>query len=94
MGDKYDKRVIIASGFICSSIFLGGLIWIQNIHIVVTFLFLLAIGVSTFHPLATAIVRENSKAEQRGRNLSLFSAVGVTGIIVSSLLFGFFVHMW
>lgn len=94
LGDKYDKRVIIASGFICSSIFLGGLIWIQNIHIVVTFLFLLAIGVSTFHPLATAIVRENSKAGQRGRNLSLFSAVGVTGIIVSSLLFGFFVHMW
>lgn len=94
LGDKYDKRVIIASGFICSSIFLGGLIWIQNIHIVVTFLFLLAIGVSTFHPLATAIVRENSKADQRGRNLSLFSAVGVTGIIVSSLLFGFFVHMW
>ncbi len=27
-GDQYDKRVIIASGFICSSVFLGGLIWI------------------------------------------------------------------
>ena len=93
-GDKYEKRVIIASGFICSSIFLGSLIWINNIHTIVAFLFLLAIGVSTFHPLATAIVRENSKSNQRGRNLSLFSAVGVAGIIVASLLFGFLVQIW
>jgi len=93
-GDKYEKRVIIASGFIYSSIFLGGLIWIQNIHTIVTFLFLLAIGVSTFHPLATAIVRENSKTNQRGHYLSLFSAAGTAGIIVSSLLFGFFVQIW
>ncbi len=93
-GDKYEKRVIIASGFICSSIFLGSLIWINNIHTIVTFLFLLAIGVSTFHPLATAIVRENSKKHQRGRYLSLFSAAGTAGIIVASLLFGFFVQIW
>ncbi len=94
LGDKYEKRVIIASGFIFSSIFLGGLIWINNIHTIVIFLLLLAIGVSTFHPLATSIVGENSKPNQRGRNLSLFSAVGVAGIIVASLLFGFFVQIW
>ena len=94
LGDKYEKKVIIACGFICSSIFLGSLIWINNIHTIVAFLFLLAIGVSTFHPLATAMVRENSKSNQRGRNLSLFSAVGVAGIIVASLLFGFLVQIW
>ena len=94
LGDKYEKRVIMASGFICSSIFLGGLIWLQNIYTIATFLFLLAIGVSTFHPLATAMVRENSKSNQRGRNLSLFLAVGVVGIIVASLLFGFLVQIW
>ena len=93
-GDKYEKRVIIASGFICSSIFLGALIWINNINTIVTFLFLLAISVSTFHPLATAMVRENSKKHQRGRYLSLFSAAGIAGIIVSSLLFGVFVQTW
>jgi len=93
-GDKYEKRVIIASGFICSSIFLGGLVWINNIHTIVTFLFLLAIGVSTFHPLATAIVRENSKANQRGRYLSLFSAAGTAGLIIASVLFGVFVQIW
>jgi len=93
-GDKYEKKVIIASGFICSSIFLGGLIWINNIYTIVTFLFLLAIGVSTFHPLATAIVRESSKPNQRGRYLSLFSAAGTAGIIVASLLFGFLVQTW
>ena len=94
LGDKYEKKVIIASGFICSSIFLGSLIWINNIYSIVTFLFLLAIGVSTFHPLATAMVRENSKPNQIGRNLSLFSAVGVAGIVIASLLFGVLVQIW
>ncbi|MBU1036298.1 MFS transporter [bacterium] len=93
-GDKYEKRVIIASGFICSSIFLGSLIWINNIHTIVTFLFLLAIGVSTFHPLATAMVRENSKSNQRGRNFGLFTAAGTSGLIVASVLFGVFVQIW
>jgi len=93
-GDKYEKKVIIASGFICSSIFLGSLIWINNITTIVTFLFLLAIGVSTFHPLATAMVRENSEKHQRGHYLSLFSAAGTAGIIVASLLFGFLVQTW
>jgi MFS family permease len=94
LGDKYEKKVIIASGFICSSIFLGSLIWINNIHTIVTFLFLLAIGVSTFHPLATAMVRENSKSNQRGRNYGLFTAAGTSGLIVASVLFGVFVQIW
>jgi MFS family permease len=93
-GDKYEKKVIIASGFICSSIFLGSLLWINSINTIVTLLFLLAIAVSTFHPLATAMVRENSKKYQRGRYLSLFSAAGTAGIIVTSLLFGFLVQTW
>ncbi len=94
LGDKFEKRVIIASGFICSSIFLGGLFWIKNILTIVTFLFLLAIGVSIFHPLATAMVRENSKSNQRGRNFSLFTAAGTLGLIVASVLFGVFVQIW
>jgi MFS family permease len=94
LGDKYEKRVIMAYGFICSSIFLGGLIWLQNIYTITTFLFLLAIGVSTFHPLATAMVRENSKSNQRGRNFGLFTAAGTSGLIVTSVLFGVFVQIW
>jgi len=94
LGDKYEKRMIIAGGFICSSIFLGGLIWLQSIYTIATFLFLLAIGVSTFHPLATAMVRENSKSNKRGRNFGLFSAAGTVGIIVASILFGVFVQIW
>jgi len=78
-GDKYKKKVIIASGFVCSSIFLGGLFWLNNIHTMVTFLFLLAIGVSTFHPLATAIVRENSKKHQNIRYNCCKSIVWVFG---------------
>jgi len=94
LGDKYEKRVIIAYGFICSSIFLGSLIWLQNFYTITTFLFLLAIGVSTFHPLATAMVREKSKSNQRGRNFGLFTAAGTSGLIVASILFGVFVQIW
>ena len=94
LGDKYEKKVIMASGFICSSIFLGSLIWVNNINTIVVFLFLLAIGVSTFHPLATTMVRENSKSNQRGRNFGLFTAAGTSGLIVASVLFGVFVQIW
>jgi MFS family permease len=93
-GDQYDKRVIIASGFVFSSVFLGSLMWLKNFPTIITLLFLLAIGVSTYHPLATAMVRENSTIKDRGRYLSLFSAAGTAGIIVASLLFGIFVQRW
>ena len=93
-GDQYDKRKIIAGGFIFSSIFLGGLIWANNIDTIITFLLLLAIGVSTFMPLALAVVRENSEPHLRGRYLSLFSAAGTAGLVVTSLLSGFFIRMW
>jgi MFS family permease len=93
-GDTHDKRAIIAGGFIFSSILLGGLIWAQSIHIIIAFLFLIAIGVSTFHPLATTIVRENSTKNQTGRNFGLFEAIGAAGAFISSLLFGFFVYFW
>ena len=93
-GDQCDKRVIIASGFVFSSLFLGGLIWSKNFPTIITFLLLLAIGISTYHPLATTMVRENSATKDRRRYLSLFSAAGTAGIIVASLLFGFFVQKW
>ncbi|MCK5767133.1 MAG: MFS transporter [Candidatus Atribacteria bacterium] len=94
LGDKYDKRVILAFGFICSSIFLGSLIWVNNIPTIIAFLMLLAVGVSTFHPLANTIVRENSQAHQRGKYISLFSAAGTAGLVVTSILFGIFVQIW
>jgi MFS family permease len=40
------------------------------------------------------MVRENSKSNQRGRNFSLFSAAGTSGLIVASILFGVFVQIW
>jgi len=93
-GDRYDKRIIIAGGFICSSVFLGGLFWANNIHSIVTFLILLAIGYSTFLPLALAIIRESTKVNQRGYYLGLFELMGTVGVIIFSLLFGFSVKIW
>jgi MFS family permease len=60
----------------------------------VTALLLMAIGVSTFHPLATAMVGEKAKPEKQGRDLSLFSAAGTLGLSIISLLFGWLVTLW
>jgi len=86
--------VIIAGGFIFSSVFLGGLIWVNNINNIIIVLLLLAIWVSSFEPLAMTIIRENSKKHQRGYYLSLFSTAVTVGLIISGLLFSFFVQMW
>ena len=49
---------------------------------------------STFHPLATAIVGENSQPGKQGRDLSLFSASGTIGLVIISLIFGWLVQLW
>ena len=49
---------------------------------------------STFHPLATAIVGENSQPGKQGRDLSLFSAAGTIGLVIISLIFGWLVQLW
>lgn len=73
-GDQYDRRIIIAGGFIFSSFFLGGLLWVNNINTIITFLSLVAIGASVFRPLAMAVVRENSKEHQeRALSRPIFS---------------------
>ncbi|MCK4820791.1 hypothetical protein KA005_33810, partial [bacterium] len=40
------------------------------------------------------VVRENSKPHLRGHYLSLCSAAGTAGLVITSLLFGFFIRMW
>lgn len=92
LGDKYDKHVIIAIGFIFSSIVLGSLIWVEGINSIIVLLMLLAIGVSTFHPLATTIVGEEASTGKRALQLGIFESGGSIGIILVSFTFGFMVQ--
>jgi MFS family permease len=95
LGDRFNhKHLFISFGFVLSSILLGSVIWISSLPLVVTALLLMAIGVSTFHPLATAMVGEKAKPEKQGRDLSLFSAAGTLGLSIISLLFGWLVTLW
>jgi MFS family permease len=88
------KHLIIALGFIMSSVLLGSVIWISKIPLIISVLLLMAIAVATFHPLATAMVGEKAKPGKQGRDLSLFSAAGTLGLIIISLLFGWLVQIW
>ncbi len=95
VADRYDhKYLIISLGFIISSVLLGSVIWLSNTTSIITALLLMAISVSTFHPLATAMVGEKATAGKQGRDLSLFSAAGTLGSVIISLLFGWLVQIW
>jgi len=95
LGDHFNhKHLFIAFGFILSSILLGSVIWVSSLPLVVTALLLMAIGVSTFHPLATAMVGEKAKPGKQGHDLSFFNAGGTIGLSIMSLLFGWLVQLW
>jgi len=95
LGDRFNhKHLFISFGFVLSSILLGSVIWINSLHLVVTVLLLMAIGVSTFHPLAIAMVGEKAKTGEQGHDLSIFSAAGTLGLSIMSLLFGSLVQLW
>ncbi|MFW5804656.1 MAG: MFS transporter [bacterium] len=92
--DRYNhKHLFIAFGFALSSFLLGSVIFINNPYFMIITLLLMAIGVSTFHPLATAMVGEKAKPNKRGRDLSFFSAAGTLGLTIMSLMFGWLVQI-
>ena len=92
LGAKYDRNVVISLGFIISSVFLGSLLWTENINSIITLLLLLAIGVSTFHPLATTIAGEEAYISNTKLQLGLFESSGAIGIILVTFIFGFMVE--
>lgn len=93
--DRFGHKIpIISFGLIISSILLGSIVWIKDISLIIVILLLMAIAVSTFHPLATAMVGEKAKPDKKGRDLSLFSAAGTLGLVIISLLFGWLVQLW
>lgn len=95
LGDRFNhKHLFISFGFVLSSILLGSVVWLSNLSFIITVLLLMAIGVSTFHPLATAMVGEKAKPGKQGRDLSLFSAAGTLGLSIMSLIFGWLVQLW
>ena len=95
LGDRFDhKHLFISFGFALSSILLGSIVFISNMPFIIAVLLLLAISVSTFHPLATAMIGDNAKPNKQGRDLSLFNVAGTLGLSIMSLAFGWLVQFW
>ena len=94
LGDRFNrKHLFISFGFALSSIFLGSIVWISNLPFMITVLLIMAISVSTFHPLATVMIGEKAAPNKRGRYLSLFNAAGTFGLSIMSLMFGWVVQL-
>jgi MFS family permease len=95
LGERFNHRhLFIAFGFTLSSIFLGSIVWISHLPFVITILLLMAISVSTFHPLATVMISENAAPGKKGQYLSLFNVAGTLGLSIISLMFGWLVQLW
>ncbi|HKK83356.1 MAG TPA: MFS transporter [Atribacterota bacterium] len=95
LGDRFGhKHLFISFGFVLSSILLGSIVLISNLPFMITVLLLLAISVSTFHPLATAMIGDSAKPNKQGRDLSLFNVAGTLGLSIMSLTFGWLVQFW
>ncbi len=94
LGDKFDKRIIISMGFVLSSIFMASLVLANTYVTIIISLMIMAVGVSSFHPLATALVGEGAESSHRASQIGVFESIGATGIVLSSLTFGFFVNNW
>ena len=95
LGDHFDhKHLFISFGFALSSILLGSIVLISNLPFMITVLLLLAISVSTFHPLATTMIGDSAKPNKQGRDLSLFNVAGTLGLSIMSLTFGWLVQFW
>lgn len=88
LGDKYDKRIIIATGFLISSLFLAYMVRANSISSVVICFFLMGIGVAAFHPLATAIAGNESYPGYRAFHIGIFETTGASGLVLASLTFG------
>lgn len=95
LGERFNHRhLFISFGFTLSSIFLGSIVWISHLPFVITILLLMAISVSTFHPLATVMIGENAAPGKKGQYLSLFNVAGTLGISIISLMFSWLVQLW
>ncbi len=95
LGDRFGhKHLFISFGFALSSILLGSIVLISNLPFIITVLLLLAISVSTFHPLAAAMIGDSAKPNKQGRDLSLFNVAGTLGLSIMSLIFGWLVQFW
>jgi MFS transporter, FSR family, fosmidomycin resistance protein len=95
LGDRFGhKHLFISFGFALSSILLGSIVLISHLPFIITVLLLLAISVSTFHPLATAMIGDSAKPNKQGRDLSLFNVAGTMGLSIMSLTFGWLVQFW
>jgi len=95
LGDRYNQRhLFISLGFAVSSILLGSVVWISNLPFMISVLLLMAISVSTFHPLATVMIGEKASLDKQGRDLSLFNVAGTLGLAVMSLIFGWLIQLW
>ena len=94
IADKWQRRFFIFWGMLMASIFLSFLGLSKNIFMLTICLLLGHMGVAFFHPQATSIVSNYSKANENSKDMSLFIAMGTFGFALGPAISSGITQMW
>lgn len=85
LGDLHGSRKILAFGFLLTTVTFPLLFFVSSYFQIIAVLAIIAIGVSVFHPVGTALI---SQGWQRGLSFGFFEATGFVGALIGTILFG------
>ncbi|MGI6114287.1 MAG: MFS transporter [Mahellales bacterium] len=92
LGDKMGYHRLLSIGFMAASIGLLLVTFAPNYYILVLLIALTSIGVSTFHPLATAMVSINTR--KPGFSMGIFEGGGSIGGIFATVVMSLLINSW
>ncbi|MDW7657000.1 MAG: MFS transporter [Bacillota bacterium] len=92
LGDKYDHHRVLSLGFVIATVGLLAVTLPTRFAWVVLFVALTGIGVSTFHPLATAMI--SFSISRPGFSMGVFEGSGTLGGIFATVVMSLLISSW
>ena len=92
LGNKLGYNRLLFLGFIVASLGLLAVTLVSNYTVLILLVALTGIGVSTFHPLTTAMVSFNTR--KPGLSMGVFEGSGAAGTIFASIVISLLINIW
>ncbi len=85
LGDKYNKKLFVVSGVLCSAIFMSCIGFAPNFIILIFMLMVGASGIASFHPNGAATIARLTENKSTFM-MSIFLMVGCIGLAVAPFI--------
>jgi FSR family fosmidomycin resistance protein-like MFS transporter len=93
ISDRLRKRIFVFWGPLFSAFFIGLIGWSPGYLSLAVFLFLAGLGISAFHPQATAVVGEET-GQRRALGISIFVFGGALGFAMGPMTITWWVSLY